>query len=299
VKENVALTQAGVQVPSIRDLVELTKPRITLLVTLTAAVGYFMGSAGSVEGEGLLFLLLGTLLTAGGANVLNQVLERDADARMHRTRGRPLPAGRVTPNAALGYGTVLGLLGVLLIALTLNLTAAALAAATLACYVFVYTPLKRVTSLNTLVGAVPGALPPLGGWAAASGSVPREAWLLFLIMFLWQVPHFLAIAWILREDYLRGGFRMLTVHDTDGVVTGRHIALGALALVPVSLAPTLAGMAGRTYFFGALLLGAAFALLSLYMAHRPDQRRARWLFLGSVLYLPALLAVMMVDKLPG
>jgi len=299
VKENVALSQAGIQLPAARDLVELTKPRISLLVTLTAAVGYFMGSGAGVAAEGLFFLLMGTMMVASGANVLNQVLERDADARMMRTRGRPLPAGRVTPNTALGFGVILGLGGVLFLAFTLNLIAAVLAAATLACYVFVYTPLKRVTSLNTLVGAVPGALPPLGGWAAASGAVPREAWLLFLIVFLWQVPHFLAIAWILRDDYVRGGFRMLTVHDTDGVLTGRHIALGALALLPVSLAPTLLGMTGSTYFFGALALGIAFAALSLYMARRPTVRRAKWLFLGSVLYLPALLAVMMVDKLPG
>jgi protoheme IX farnesyltransferase len=299
VKGDVVFSQAGVQLPAARDFLELTKPRITLLVTLTAAVGYFMGSRTGLAGEGLLFLLLGTVLVAGGANVLNQVLERDADARMVRTRERPLPAGRVTPNTALAFGTILGLGGILLLALTLNLTAAVLAGLTLASYVFVYTPLKRVTSLNTLVGAVPGALPPLGGWAAAAGYVPREAWLLFLIVFLWQVPHFLAIAWILRDDYLRGGFRMLTVSDTDGVLTGRHITLGALALLPVSLAPTLLGLTGDTYFFGALILGISFAGLSLYMARRPTVRRAKRLFLGSVLYLPALLAVMMVDKLPG
>jgi protoheme IX farnesyltransferase len=163
----------------------------------------------------------------------------------------------------------------------------------------VYTPLKRKTNLNTLVGAIPGALPPVGGWAAATGSVSREAWVLFLIVFLWQIPHFLAIAWILRDDYARGGFKMLPVGDDTGAITGRHIALSALALIPVSLAPTLLGMSGAVYFAGALLLGAAYAAMGLRAAWRRTTGSAKWLFLTSVLYLPALLAVLMIDRLPG
>jgi protoheme IX farnesyltransferase len=231
--------------------------------------------------------------------VLNQVLERDADARMLRTRNRPLPAGRVSPESAHVYGAGLALGGVFYVAWFLNVATALLAAVTVASYVFLYTPLKRVTTLNTLVGAVPGALPPVGGWAAARGDVSREAWLLFLIVFLWQIPHFLAIAWLLREDYIRGGFKMLTTADPQGRSTGRHITLSALALIPVSLVPTLLGLAGGVYFFGALVLGLGFGALSLWMARHPTDRRAKRLFLGSIVYLPAVLAVMMIDKLPS
>ncbi len=289
---------AGRTVSPLSDYIELSKPRITLLVVITAAVGYFMASGGRLWPLGLAHIMLGTGLVSAGASVLNQVMERDADARMHRTRNRAIPAGRVSAGAGLAYGMVMGLGGVLYIAIFLNALTALLAAATLASYVFVYTPLKRVTTLNTLIGAVPGALPPVGGWAAATGTLPREAWVLFLIVFLWQVPHFLAIAWLLREDYARGGFRMLSVEDPEGRSTGRHIALGALALVPVSLSPTLLGMTGSTYFFGALVLTLAFAALALWMARRPVDVRARWLFLGSIAYLPALLAVMMIDRMP-
>jgi protoheme IX farnesyltransferase len=231
--------------------------------------------------------------------VLNQVLERDPDARMRRTANRAIPAGRISPENALVYGAALGLGGVIYVAVFLNLLTALLAAVTLASYVFIYTPLKRKTSLNTVIGAVPGALPPLGGWAAARGSLSLEGWGLFLIVFLWQLPHFLAIAWLLREDYERGGFRMLPVDDPSGASTGRHIALSALALVPVCLMPTLTGLAGPVYFFGALALTGGYVALSLLMARRPSDAAARALFLGSIIYLPALLAVMMVDKLPG
>lgn len=287
------------QTSGFADYVELVKPRITLLVVLTAAVGYFMASRSGLSLLGLFNTMLGTGLVAGGASVLNQVSERDVDALMLRTRHRAIPAGRVSPENALVYGAVLGMGGVLYIALALNLTAAALAAATLATYVFVYTPLKRRTSLNTLVGAIPGALPPVGGWAAATGSLPREAWLLFLIVFLWQVPHFLALAWILRDDYERAGLRMLTVDDPSGRITGRHIALGSLALVPVSLAPTLFGLTGSLYFIGALVLGLLFAAVAIWMSRVPDSTKAKWLFVASIIYLPALLAVMMIDRLPG
>ncbi len=297
-KEGV-LRQSEVRTSPFADYLELTKPRITLLVVLTAAVGYFMASRAALWPLGLIHTMLGTALVASGASVLNQVRERDADARMRRTANRPIPAGRVSPESALLFGAALGLAGVAYTAAFLNLTVAVLAAATLASYVFVYTPLKRKTTLNTLVGAIPGALPPVGGWAAASGGVvSREAWALFLIVFLWQVPHFLAIAWMLRKDYERGGFRMLPVVDPTGSATGRHVALSAIALVPVSLVPTILGMTGAIYFFGALVLTLGYAATSLWMARRPADPSARWLFLGSIVYLPALLVMMMIDKLP-
>jgi heme o synthase len=298
VKENVLVREAGLRGSALSGYFELTKPRITLLVVLTALVGYFMGSGTAFSLVHLFHTLLGTAMVAGGASVLNQVVERDADARMVRTQRRAIPSGRISPEHGLLFGSILGLGGILDIAVFINAATALLAAVTFALYVFVYTPLKRKTSLNTLVGAVPGALPPVGGWAAASGHVPLTAWSLFLIVFLWQVPHFLALAWLLRDDYRRGGFHMLTVGDTHGIVTGRHIAISALALVPVSLAPSILGLSGTTYFLGALLLSGAYAGVSVWAAHRLTSLRARWLFLASVIYLPALLAVMLLDRLP-
>jgi heme o synthase len=297
-KENVLVREAGLRGSAIGDYFQLTKPRITLLVVLTALVGYFMGSGSAFSVMALFHTMLGTAMVAGGASVLNQVVEREPDARMVRTQRRAIPSGRISPEHGLLFGAVLGLGGILDVAFFLNAATATLAAATFALYVFVYTPLKRKTSLNTLVGAVPGALPPVGGWAAASGHVPLEAWSLFLIVFLWQVPHFLALAWLMRDDYVRGGFRMLTVGDTQGIVTGRHIALSAGALVPVSLAPSLLGLSGPTYFLGALLLSGAYAGVSIWAARRLSSSRAKWLFLASVIYLPALLAVMLLDRLP-
>jgi protoheme IX farnesyltransferase len=299
VKQGLALREAPVRSSAFADYLDLAKPRITLLVVLTGAVGYFMASRTGLSLPGLLHSMFGIALVSASAGVLNQVMERDADAKMARTANRAIPAGRVSPESGLLYGTILGLGGVLYTAVFLNMTVALLAAVTLGSYVFIYTPLKRVTTLNTLVGAIPGALPPVGGWAAATGMVSREAGVPFLIVFLWQIPHFLAIAWLLRSDYAKAGFKMLTVEDHDGQITGRHIALGALALIPVSLAPTLLGMTGAVYFIGALALGLAFGAVSLWMARRPSAIRARWLFLASIIYLPALLATMMVDRLPG
>jgi heme o synthase len=299
VKENVLVREAGLRGSTLSAYIELTKPRITLMVVLTALVGYFMGSkAGGFSLVHLFHTLLGTAMVAGGASVLNQVVEREADARMVRTQRRAIPCGRISPEQGLFFGSILGLGGILDIAVFINAATALLAAATFGLYVFVYTPLKRKTSLNTLVGAVPGALPPVGGWAAASGHVPFHAWALFLIVYLWQIPHFLALAWMLRDDYARGGFRMLTMGDTKGVVTGRHIGISALALVPVSLSPVILGLSGTTYFLGAFLLSGAYAAVSVWAAQGLSSMRARWLFLASVIYLPALLAVMLVDRLP-
>jgi heme o synthase len=240
--------------------------------------------------------LLGTALVAGGTNALNQLWERDVDARMRRTRGRPLPSGRVTPRAAGAFAGAISVAGVAYLGATVNALTAGLAALTLASYVFLYTPLKRKTSLNTLIGAVPGALPIVGGWTAAGGRLDVAAAALFWILFLWQLPHVLALAWIHREDYRAGGLVMLGVEDPTGRLTGRMSLLFALALVPVSLVPTLLGVTGSVYFVGALILGAAYATAGAALTVSTTDPRARRLFLTSIVYLPTLLTLMLVDR---
>jgi protoheme IX farnesyltransferase len=279
------------------ELGELTKARISLMVMVTAAAGFLLASGGGVDVGLLAHALAGTGLLAAGAGVLNQVVERDTDALMRRTADRPIPAGRVDPDAALGLGVVLAVAGMGWLALAANPLAALLGAATLAGYLFVYTPLKRVSSLATLVGAVPGAMPPLIGRAAARGSLGAGAWALFGILFLWQLPHFLAIAWMYRADYQRGGMPMLPVIDPGGSRTGRQSVLYAAALVPVSLAPTALGLTGAVYFAGALALGLAFFGVALAFQRALSNQAARRLLLVSVLYLPAVLAVMLLDRL--
>jgi protoheme IX farnesyltransferase len=234
---------------------------------------------------------------AAGASVLNQFWERVPDALMRRTAGRPLPAGRIDPDLALLAGVGLGVAGLIELAWAVNALTAALAALALAGYVFVYTPLKRVSSLATVVGAVPGALPPMMGWCAVRGEVDLAAWVLFGILFFWQMPHFLAIAWICREDYARGGFPMLPVIDPGGVWTARQSILYGAALVPVSLLPSLLGLTGRLYFGGALALGVAYLGFCLAFAHRRSTAAARRLMLSSLLYLPAILLAMLADRL--
>jgi heme o synthase len=275
---------------------ELTKPRITQLVVLTAAAGFYLGARGTIDLRLLAHTLLGTALVAAGTNAFNQLRERDVDARMRRTQGRPLPSGRVTPAAAGAFAGVISLAGVADLALAVNLLTAGLAALTLASYVLLYTPLKRKTSLNTLIGAVPGALPIVGGWTAAGGDLGPAVLALFWILFLWQLPHFLALAWIYREDYRRGGLAMLCVTDPDGRATARMALLYAAALVPASLVPTLLGVTGALYFFGALVLGLAYAAVSARMIPAPTTARAWRLFLVSIVYLPALLTLMVLDK---
>jgi protoheme IX farnesyltransferase len=265
---------------------ELTKPRITQLVVLTAAAGFYLGSGGGVDVRLLVHTLLGVALVAAGTNAFNQLRERDVDARMRRTQGRPLPSGRLTPAAAALFAAVISVAGVLYLALAVNLLTAGLAAFTLASYVLLYTPLKRKTTLNTLIGAVPGALPIIGPAVAA----------LFWILFLWQLPHFLALAWIYRDDYQRGGLAMLSVSDPDGRHTGRMVLLYAMALLPVSLVPTLLGVTGALYFFGALMLGLVYAGVSVAMTRAVTTARAWRVFLVSIVYLPALLTLMVVDK---
>ncbi|MDX1660687.1 MAG: heme o synthase [Gemmatimonadota bacterium] len=281
---------------STADWIDLTKPRIATLVTVTAAVGYVMGSAGPVDFARLVIALVGTALAAGGAGALNHVVERDVDAKMRRTKNRPVPAGRVDPNSALAYGLSLSALGLTLLWFGANPWTSILGLLTILLYIGVYTPLKKVTPLNTLVGAVPGAIPPVMGWMAASGGLDWGAVVLFSILFLWQLPHFLSIAWMYREDYARGGLEMLPTRDPDGKVTGRVAATYGLALVPVSLAPTPLGLAGGLYFFGAIVLGFAFFGFAVALAVKRDRRRARRVLLASVTYLPALLTLLVIDR---
>jgi protoheme IX farnesyltransferase len=279
----------------VAGFVQLTKPRITVLVVLTTLVGFLVAAPRPLPLLLLLHTLVGTALSAGAAGALNQWAERRADAEMRRTARRPLPSGRLTPREALVFGVVLTAGGTAYLALTTNALASALAALTVGSYLLLYTPLKRVTSLATIVGAVPGALPPMIGWAAARGRLGVEAWVLFGIVFLWQMPHFLALAQLYRADYARAGFRMLTVEDASGASAGRQALLYALALVPVSLLPTPLGLAGRVYFAGALALGVAFLLGSAGMALDPaNPAAARRLFRISLLYLPAVCALLLV-----
>lgn len=280
------------------DFCELVKARLTTLVLTTTLAGFYLGWSGPMNFLRLFNTLLGTALVAAGAAALNELLERDADALMHRTQDRPLPSGRMRPDTALLVGAGLAVGGLLYLYGTVNVLTSLLAALTLVSYVFVYTPLKRRTSLNTLVGAVPGALPPMIGWAAARGSLGSEAWALFAILFCWQMPHFLAIAWMYREDYARGGFVMLTHLDEAGNATGRQAVNYALALMLVSLVPTILGMVGVAYFLGAFVLGAGLAFCAARMQFAPSRPHARQLFFASILYLPLLLGLMALDKLP-
>jgi protoheme IX farnesyltransferase len=280
-----------------RDFVALAKPRLNLLVVASTLVGYAMAN-----GEPLGFLrigamLLGTGLVAGGASAFNQVIERDLDALMKRTRTRPMADQRLQPMEGVLFGAAITLAGLLMIVVAANLLAAAVALATLLSYVVVYTPMKRWSSFGTVIGAIPGALPPMIGWAAATGGLPPQAWTLFGIMFLWQLPHFLAIAWMYRDDYARAGFAMLPVLEPDGRSTARQAVLYAAALVPLSLAPTLLGMAGSVYFGGALVLGLGFLWLTLQFARTRSVRDARRVFLFSITYLPLVWILMIANKI--
>lgn len=275
---------------------ELTKPRLTLLVVATTLTGFLMGSRGSLDGPRLGLVLFGTALLVGGANSLNQLFERATDAKMHRTRTRPLPSGKLSPRQALIFGAACSALGAALLWRAANPLTALLGLAASALYLFAYTPLKTRTPLCTLVGAVPGALPPVMGWAAAQGEVGRGAWILFVILFLWQLPHFLALCWTYREDYARAGFPMLAVVDDEGTSTGRQIVLYTLALLPVSLLPAVQNISGAAYFFGALALGIGFIWVGCSMARARSHASAQRLFLASVAYLPLLLTLMVLDK---
>ena len=291
-----ALADAGSKLAA---YVALTKPRIAVMVLVTVATGFFLGARGASNPSTFAMTLLGTGLVAGGASALNQLFERARDRQMRRTSGRPLPTGRVSPAEAGAFGTAISVVGLVTLALAANLTAAAVALATLVLYVFVYTPLKPLTTLNTAVGAIPGALPPVIGWAAATGRLGVEAWALFLIVFLWQFPHFLAIAWIYREDYARGGHKMLPSVDPTGAMTGRQAAFYALALVPAGLLPTAVGLAGGYYFVGALALGLFYLASSVRFWSDVSDLSARRLLRASFLYLPAVLALLLLNPWPA
>jgi protoheme IX farnesyltransferase len=292
---NIATTSASRRAV---DFCELTKPRIVLMVLITAFVGYYAGSGSVPDYLQLLQMLLGTALAAGGTLTLNQFLERDTDAMMDRTRRRPLPDGRLQPNDALWFGIALTSLGLAYLALAVNVLSALVAAAITMSYLWAYTPMKRFSPLCVPVGAVPGALPPVIGWVAARGELSVDAWVLFAIMFLWQIPHTLAIACLYREDFAKAGIQFLPVIEPDGESTNRQIIVHCLALLVVGLLPTLIGLAGAIYFIAAFLLGIGFLASGVSLVMTPTRAGARRLLFASLIYLPALLLVMALDRVP-
>ena len=280
---------------TMRAFVELTKPRITLLVTLTTTAGFLLATEQGVNWVGLLHLVIGISLLSSGISTINQWMERDLDALMLRTRDRPLPAGKVKAGQALLFGAALTIFSLAYLTVFINPLTGLLGLLTAASYLLLYTPLKTRTTLSTVWGAFPGAMPPLVGWAAQRGSVDLEGWVLFTILFLWQFPHFLAIAWMYREDYERAGIKMLPVVEPEGRVTSQQIVAYTVMLVPVSLLPALLHIAGQVYLFGALVLGIGFLYFSVRAAKQRTKWQARQLLLASVLYLPILFALMVFD----
>jgi protoheme IX farnesyltransferase len=281
------------------DYFELTKPRITFMVVLTALVGFVMASPASPAWSALGAALGGTALVAAGASTLNMLLERRTDALMQRTSGRPLPSGRLRPVEVLSFGLLITASGLAILLRWSEPLAAIVAAVTWLSYVFAYTPLKTRTSLSTVVGAVPGALPPVIGWAAAGGGLDPGGFILFAILFLWQFPLFLAIAWIYRDDYARGGLAMLPVVDRDGTITGRQAVANSVALLLVSVLPTVAGLAGMFYLSGAIVLGIGFIVAAVRVALLRNLPAARALFLASISYLALLCALLVADRIPA
>ena len=290
----------AVAVPQVRgranDFIALAKPRLNLLVVGSSLVGYVMGGGEMSNAARVVFTVVGTALVAGGASAFNQVIEREADRLMRRTRLRPVPDGRLQAAESLVFAALMSIAGLGILGAGVNLLSAVVAFTTLVTYAVIYTPLKRRSSFATVIGAIPGALPPVIGWAAASGQLSRGAWVLFAIVFLWQLPHFLAIAWIYREDYARAGFLMLPVIEPDGRSTGRQATLYCAALLPVSLAPTLIGMTGTFYFAAAMALSLLFLGLTMKFARTRAVPDARRLFFGSIIYLPILWILMIAGR---
>ena len=289
----------GTEAPSVRrviaDFLELSKSRIVLMVLLTTFAGFLLAATGPLNVTLLIHTLVGTALVAAGTNALNQYVERDLDAQMMRTRRRPLPSHRMTPFVALSYASTISLAGIVYLALLVNPWTAVLAAFTLVSYLFVYTPLKQKTWHSTVIGAVPGAIPPMIGWAAVTGRLDAGAWMVFAILFLWQMPHFFAIGWMHRDDYARGGFAILAVDDTEGRASGRQSVLYSAILLPVSLLPWIYGISGASYALGAGLAGAAFLYSSVLFASRRTRNSARSLFFVSILYLPVVMTLLVLD----
>jgi heme o synthase len=279
------------------DYLALAKPRLNFLVVASAMAGYAMAGGETSQAVPLLATMVGTGLVAGGASAFNQIIERQQDALMRRTRLRPLPDGRLQPRDAVAFAVMTALAGFVVLWAGANLLSAVIAFATLGIYAAIYTPSKRITSFSTVIGAIPGALPPMIGWAAVRGSLSQGAWVLFGIVFLWQLPHFLAIAWMYRDDYARAGYPMLPVIDPDGRSTARQAVGYTAALLPLSLAPTLIGMAGARYFTGALVLTLLFLAAAVRFGMTRDTGDARRLFFGSILYLPLIWILMIADRL--
>lgn len=275
---------------------DLTKPRITFLIVLTSAAGFCLGAQGGLDYLLFTHAMLGIALLSSGIATLNQYMERGLDGLMRRTMTRPLPSGKLAPLEALVFGTALTLIAEVYLALLVNPLTALFGLTVIAGYLFMYTPLKTRTTLSTVVGAFPGAMPPLMGWTAASNEATTGAWVLFAILFLWQFPHFLAIAWMYKEDYGRAGICMLPVVEPEGRITGQQIVAYTVMLLPVSLLPTLIGISGRVYFYGAILLGALFLLSSISAAVSKSRQQARRLLLASVVYLPLLFGLMVLNQ---
>jgi len=284
--------------PRIGDYVELAKPRLTMLVLATAAVGFYVGSPRNVDDLAGILMVLGMIGVVGGGNALNQYWERDIDALMRRTRKRPLPSGRLTPRQALVFGILTSLVGLAVLGFGVGPAAGMTAFVAWVSYVFVYTPLKQRTSTCTLIGAVPGAIPPLVGWAAARGTLDPGAWALFGIVFVWQIPHFFAISRTFREDYARGGFPMLGVHDPDGAATGRVSAAYAMLLIPIGVLPATLGIASGGFVWGSLALSIGFFAVTVWALQALGAGRERWVFIGSLIYLTLMMTILVAFRLP-
>ena len=285
-----------VESQAVKDYLALTKPRITWLILMSTGVGYFFGAKSGWHLLTLLYTIIGTGLIASGTAALNQWSEREADAKMKRTQARPLPAGRISPRSALIFAILISIAGFAVLFGAVNVLTGLLGLFTLASYLFIYTPLKQRSPHATTIGAIPGAMPPLIGYAAASGTLTWEAWILFAILFLWQFPHFYAIAWMYREDYERAGIRMLPVVEPDGESTARRILLFSLILIPISLVPKFLAMTGNFYLVGALALGALFVYAGLRISFDRTRQRARAVLLASIVYLPVLYGLMLLDR---
>jgi protoheme IX farnesyltransferase len=277
-----------------RDYLELSKSRIVLMVLITTASGYLF-AAKQVDALLLLHALVGTALVAAGTNALNQYVEREHDAKMNRTRTRPLPAGRIAPRSALVFSSLIAIIGTVYLGVMVNWLTAGLGAFTLTSYIFVYTPLKRISTVCTIIGAVPGAIPPLMGWTAATNELTLGGWIVFGILFFWQLPHFMAISWLYREDYARGGFVMTSTIDAHGRSVARQAVFYTLALLPVSFAPTLLGMNGIVYLTGAVLAGGALLAATIRFFFERDTKNARSVFMISNLYLLTVMLLLVVN----
>ena len=280
----------------INSYIDLMKPSILIMVLITTILGFYLGSDGNIVWINLIWMLTGTTFSAGGASVLNQYLERDQDKIMNRTCDRPIPLGIISPYNALVFGIITVIIGTSILVIKINLLTGFLSLLTVFMYVLVYTPMKRVTWLNTSIGSVPGALPPIGGWAAATNSIDSGAWILFGILYLWQHPHFFAIAWMCKNDYEKAGFKMLPVIEPDGKRTVRQILWHLSLLFPISLLPVLIGMNGYIYLYGSLIITLYYFLSAFPMLKNKSHKNASQILKASVLYLPALLVIIIIDK---